>query len=184
MGSTQASKMSFPTNFESEKRINISKLTEMELPCEAHIVYKNTMWSRKARTIKLVMWNREFMFDIENGSDNCRVIIRETHTTMFAELLDELRQINTCSARINEIAIEHQNMLVFIDAVINKFYSHNNYSSDVGEKASWIIRFALATIRDLLAVLQMDVVMALLKCVKNDTTKIVTTYNTIIFDNK
>ena len=177
MGSTQASKMSFPTNFESVKRINISKLTEMELPCEAHIVYKNTTWSRKAMTIKIVMWNNEFMFDIENGSDNCRVLKNETHATMFAELLDKLRQIDTCSARINAIATEHQNMLVFIDTVINKFYSHDNYSSDVGEKPSWIIRFALATIRDLLTVLQWDIVVALLKCVKNDTTELFSTIN-------
>ena len=143
----QVINMSFPANFESEEIINLSRLTEMDSPCDAHIWNKKTLWSKKATTIKIVMWNREFMFDVENSSDNCRVLKNETTVAVFDELLKEIKQRGTCPEKIASNLKEISDMIEFIDAINDKFCSHDNYSNIVGEKTSLIIRDALLLLR-------------------------------------
>ena len=146
--------MNFHSNFESDEIFNVSKLTAMDLPCEAHIVYQNRLWVyqngtwvKKAMTIKIVRWNREFMFDIKHISDKSIVLKNKTHASVFDELLNEILQKKSCSTKMTSISQEIRDMVTLIDETLTTFYSPDTYSNVMCKKTAWIIIDALISLR-------------------------------------
>ena len=65
--------MGLTQSYDTEEIINVSELTHADTKCVVKIVNKNKCLSKKAEIITIVIWDCEFIFNIERVSGNYRI---------------------------------------------------------------------------------------------------------------
>ena len=84
--------MGLTQSYDTEEIVNVSELTNADTKCVVKIVNKNKCLSKKAEIITIVIWDCEFIFNIERVSGNYRIAKHISVDVTMADLFMDMRK--------------------------------------------------------------------------------------------